>query len=494
MTAQKSLLPLTSALALAAVALPGRAGSAEIPRTNVLLILVDDLGIEQLALYDDVNGYPTSDPYEYAHTPNIDALAAGGVRFTQARANPICSPTRAAIQSGRYAFHTGAGAIVRPQDASPSFHEFSMAPASNELLLPELPELARHAAGFFGKWHLGLEIEDGGSGDAHPLWVGWPHFSGAMHNLDQAPNPGGLVLAGHEVDAGYNHWYRVEDGQRKVETEYATVRQRRDCQDWILEHAQEPWLAVLSFSACHAPYDYPPDGLHSFPPLWPEGTGVLWDHYRAMLETIDHELGVLFAGLGSEMDETLVLFMADNGSPRQVLESARAQGQGLGAYGELVDQDRFKSSVYESGVRVPLIARGPQVVEPGRSSAALVDAVDLYATLREVARGASAAQRVPESDGRSFLEVLAAESEAGARTTSLSERFEPNGLPVDAEAAFRGFVLLEGAHRYKLVQRPGVPDELYDLSVDPFETQDLGTQHEAYRRVAFELRKLLATP
>lgn len=471
------------------------AAPADPPPPNVLVILLDDVGLDQLALYDDQNQYPATDPYEYASTPNLDALAQGGVRFTQARANPVCSPTRALINAGRYAFRTGVGSIVRPEDSSLEFVEFSLPPASDELLLPETPELAGHEAAWIGKWHLGLEESDGGSGDLHPERVGWVHFAGVMRNLNQQPNPGPIKIGGHVLGPGYNHWYRVIDGQRLVETTYATTQQRIDCRNWILSQNGDPWCAVLAFSACHSPYDWPPDGTHNMGSFWPLGTGILWDHYRAMLESVDHEIGELLYGIGSALDNTIVIVLGDNGSPSAVLESARAEGQDLGLYNLVVDENRMKGSTYEPGIRVPLIIAGPGVKQPGRSSGELVDAVDLHATIRELAASSrfSSDSGLTTKDSRSLVRLLRDPNALGARHFSLAERFSPNGAwPADGDAdrSFLGAVLGDGS-MYKLVRRVGEADEVYDVTNDPLELVDLGTSHPAYRALTARLLGLV---
>lgn len=487
----------TAAWPLLLLAAPlAAATSTDHPRPNVLVIVLDDVGLDQLALYDDLNHYPARDSYEYARTPNLDALAQSGVRFTQARANPICSPTRALISSGRYGFRNGVGTIVRAEGISHDFTEFSVAPAPDELNLPEAPELSAYQLAWIGKWHLGLTLAEGGSGDLHPQRIGWPHFTGAFRNLNQHPNPGPIVLEGHSVAPGYNHWYRIVDGQRTVETTYATVQQRIDCQDWILAQDEDPWCAVLALSACHSPYDWPPDGTHSLDAKWPLGSGVLWEHYRAMLESVDHQLGELLFSLGDALDNTLVIVLGDNGTPTSVLESAREEGQDLGLYESVVDNHRFKGSCYEPGTRVPFLASGPMIVHPGRSSAELVDVVDLHATIRELAAG-SGTQAPSASafnqDSHSFAGLLRDPHAESLRDFSFTELFTPNGdFPSPAQAD-RGFVapVLGDGSLYKLVRRSGHRDEVYDLTHDPLERVDLGRAHPAYPKLAGRLEILV---
>src|SRR5262245_17273639 len=162
---------------------------------NVIVILVDDLGIDQLACYDDVNRYTAVGCYPYAYTPNIDALAAAGVRFRQARATPLCSPTRAALMSGRYGRHTGCGHLVNVENVTSSFIEFNTnATTSVPTIADRLNPL--YSTGMFGKLHLHQEhcptTNPLGTGDIYPVSIlHFDNFAGIARNpnTDPAPKP-----------------------------------------------------------------------------------------------------------------------------------------------------------------------------------------------------------------------------------------------------------------------------------------------------------------
>jgi arylsulfatase A-like enzyme len=253
---------------------------------------------------------------------------------------------------------------------------------------------------------------------------------------------------------------------------------------------------VLALSACHSPYDWPPDGTHSLDAKWPLGSGVLWEHYRAMLESVDHQLGELLFSLGDALDNTLVIVLGDNGTPTSVLESAREEGQDLGLYESVVDNHRFKGSCYEPGTRVPFLASGPMVVKPGRSSAELIDVVDLHATIRELAAGSGIQATSPgglNRDSHSFARLLRDPDATSLRDFSLAELFNPNGdypSPPQADRGFAAPVLGDGL-LYKLVRRAGERDEVYDLTNDPLERVDLGLHHPAYPKLASRLESLV---
>ena len=174
-------------------------GAAEPPGAsphNFLVLLLDDVGLEQLRAYDDVNLYRTADnDYPYAHTPTIDRLAASGVRFDRFRAHPMCSPSRAALQSGTYALRNGCRTVVRgPGQRIDESYEFSVPPQPDVTTLAELLGPRGYATGLFGKLHLALEEDDCGegcgTGDDYAVSVlGYDAFRGVPRNANTPPVP-----------------------------------------------------------------------------------------------------------------------------------------------------------------------------------------------------------------------------------------------------------------------------------------------------------------
>lgn len=193
---------------------------------NVLLIIADDYGIDAQSLY---NPGGTTAP-----SPNINSLAASGVRFTQAYACPVCSPTRAAILTGRLGFRTGVGDVVSSVNSL----------ADSELTLPEVITQNSNlgiAAGSFGKWHL-----SSGSPTAirnFPNTIGkWPHYAGATAGA--LPN--------------YFSWTKTTNGEISTNTTYATTDVVNDAVSWINTRTvgDQQWLAWVAFNAPHIPYHY----------------------------------------------------------------------------------------------------------------------------------------------------------------------------------------------------------------------------------------------
>lgn len=396
------------------------------PGPNVLLVVADDLGVDQLASYGE-----GTDP---AITPTLDALASNGLLFRNAWSNPNCSPTRAGILTGRHGFRTGIG------DAVPDGGEGL--PLS-ETVLPEVLDMggAGYATAAIGKWHLGMAPAQGG--ELAPNVAGFDHYDGALQGALQPPPEG----------TSYYRWPRVVNGVASWSNTYATTRNVDSALEWILDQSS-PWFCLLAFNAPHSPFHAPPAGLY-YEDL--SGLSPAADprpFYKAMIEALDTELGRLFAGMGPVLEDTVVVFVGDNGSPRAVTVPPFVRSQG-------------KASVYEGGVNVPLIASGPNV-PAGSECQALVNTVDLFATIGELAGVDVSAVVGAPLDSVSLVPYFADPARPSLRGFVYTERFRPigaKGLMPLAHRAIRD-------ERYKIVSKV-FADEFYDLAADPFETQDL---------------------
>ncbi len=394
--------------------------------SNILILVADDIGVDALASYAEGNDFPI--------TPNLDALTQQGILFRNAYGNPLCSPTRAAILTGRYGFRTGIGENVGPNSAA--------LPLS-EITLPEMLDLGSsgfsHAA--IGKWHLG-NTSVGGS--FAPNNAGFSHYDGCLRG-QLAPSP----------PYHFYNWPRTINGSTTVNTTYATTVTVNAALEWINTHP-EPWVCYVSFNAANSPFQAPPTGLYyeDLTGLNPMTTPRPF--YKASIEAMDTEIGRLFAALGSKLQNTLVIFTADNGpAPRLTT---------------LHPGNHVKGTVYEGGINVPLIVSGPQVDAPGSECAALVNSADLYATVAELA-GVDLAQThagVP-LDSVSLVPYFADSQQASLRWFAYSERFLPlgaKGLNVSSSSR----AIREA--RYKLIRR-NAAYEFYDLWTDPFEQTNI---------------------
>ncbi|MEM7310855.1 MAG: sulfatase-like hydrolase/transferase [Planctomycetota bacterium] len=403
---------------------------------NVLIVVVDDVGIDQIPAYGLGADLPP--------TPTLDSFAAEGVLFRNAYSNPVCSPTRAQVLTGRHAFRTGIGHIVGPGMTTPEF--FQLAP--EETILPEMLDLGTgglydHAA--IGKWHL----YDGAVGfETAPNDAGFNHFAGTPSNL------------GFDFLAYYN-WLKVVDGSFFVTTTYATTDQIDEALAFM-STAPEPWLCYLAFSAAHVPFHEPPAQLHTQDLSAADPITNPRPYYKATVEAIDTELGRMKAGMGALFDRTNMFFLADNGTPFEVVIPP-------------FDPQHAKVTLYEGGCHVPFLVTGPAVAQPGTESDALVSMVDLFATIAELAAVDLDTVMPPgfELDSVSLLPYLADSSTPSLRRTVFSQLFGPLG---SAPYNLEGYMLRDD--RYKLIRvftpgLPGYPVEFYDLWNDPHEQNDL---------------------
>lgn len=294
---------------------------------------------------------------ERAPTPNLDRLAAEGTTFTRFWATPKCGPTRAALLTGRFHFRVGDG----NGEAARQHRNRSL--GLDEPYLPRTLGTTDTAA--FGKWHLSSSERD------HPNLAGFEHFAGTLGNLN---------------GSAYRDWPRVVDGVEATCTDYATTVVTDDA------IASQATFEYVAYHAAHTPFHDPPKALAPTAVLdgSPEAQIV------AMVEALDTELGRLLAAHADDY----VFFLTDNGTTSLV--------------------DGGKGTLSEEGIRVPLIVRGPDVPR-GATSDALVNVVDLYATVCEL-RGVE----VPAAaeDSVSFVEAL--RGGPGPRTWNYACLFREN--------------------------------------------------------------------
>lgn len=444
-------LALTTALATALPQVQTGAGAA-VPHPrfsgNVLLIVADDVGCDMLQAF---SRHPDAPP-----TPNLDALIARGVSFQAAYTDPICSPSRACILTGRYSFRTGVGNAIQPSGSEPSLD-----PA--EVTLPEalratVPWPIESSA--IGKWHL----------SAPPLPValepnlqGFDWFEGITGNLFL-----GQTYYAHN---------KIRNGLVIPSVTYITTEQVSDAEARA-QRMQEPWLLYLAFNAGHAPWHVPPANLHTY--NLSSGPNQSPDlHYRASVEALDTELGRLFAGIGpARMARTTVIFIGDNGSPSDVVTAPSNAAQ-------------VKGTLYEGGARVPLIIAGPDVVHPGSSCYALVNSVDLFPTVLELF-GAPTPPRGPKCDGVSLRPYLEQPWRTPLRQWVFATRFSPNG---PGPYTSLGRMLRDS--RFKLIERAGQSDLFFDMaspqgeSVNVLGQTPTPEQKSAHLRLKHELTELV---
>ena len=382
-------------------------------KPNVLLIIADDMGTDASMCYKLGK--------QQAVMPNLEAMCSKGMVFDNAYAAPVCSPTRATIMTGQYGFRTGVGSAISRK--------------GNGGLSPDVTSLfdvlakTDYSANLIGKWHLA----DGGDGLNHPSKLGVPDYFG--------------LISGATKD--YSNWHAVYNGKRVNIKEYSTTEFTNRAIDWIGEQSN-PWFLWLAYNAPHTPFHLPPLDLHTADHLTNSKSAIKSNpvpYYNAMLQALDTEIGRLMSSMTTAVrNNTIVIFMGDNGSPNRVVR---------GLYGK----HAAKGTIYEGGTHVPFIVSGAGV-KKGRSDG-FVSSADLFATISAIA-----GNPVKTSDSFDFSPILSGGS--SLRDYIYVEHFS------DKEAKRRatyGWALRQGDH--KLVQIDGQKAELYDLSKDPSEAKDL---------------------
>lgn len=437
LTAHLSLAPLVALALLSGTAVGqiepaattaqglGAAGLTEpAPVQNVLVLIADDLGVDGLSSYGEGNDLPI--------TPVLDGLAASGVSFRNAWSQPVCSPTRAGIFTGRHGFRTGIGHIVTVT---------SQALPISEVTLPELltQEQPGYSHALIGKWHLG---NDSVGGVLSPDLAGWTKFDGSLFSFEPAP-------------LSYTSWPRILAGTQRISTHYATTAHVDAALKWVENNAGGPWILFLAFDAPHAPYHVPTAGLYyeDLTGLDPERKRPL---YKAMIESMDTEIGRLLDGIDAlPTAPPMVIFVGDNGTPNEVAEPPILPG-------------KAKNSLFEGGLNVPLIVSGREGTPPGSFCDQLVHTTDLFATVAELA-GIDVAAALPAVvlDSVSCLSLIEDPSGPAIHPYVYAELFTPTGLPVptNARQAVRDL-------NYKLIRRP-TGEEFYNLVADPYENVNL---------------------
>jgi arylsulfatase A-like enzyme len=414
------------------------------PQDNVLLVIADDVGIDRIAAY---GAHPDAGP-----TPVIDALAEHGVLFRTAWADPLCSPTRAGMLTGRYAFRTGVGIGVDwnvPIDQQDAY-----VPEPDTGWLPTLVRRHGIRTAAVGKWHLTHKWH----ADAyqHPILAGFERHLGAITNLS---------ALGGDYNSFLKNDASVAGNSQSFSSTYATTDSVDDALMLIDGFGADPWFVWLAFHAPHKPFHVPPPELHSFG----DDQGLPDDiRYRAALEALDTELGRLLGGIRpTVLARTTVIFVGDNGTPKAAVTEPAAPTPA-------------KGSMYQGGVHVPLIIAGAGVAQPGREVSAPVNSVDLHATVLDLLGIDGSGGGL---DSVSVTPYLSDPRAREQRAWIYAERHDPNGFGPYTDLR-RG--VSDG--RYKLVrnEKEGLPAvQFFDLEADPFELTNLWPGLDAEQARAF---------
>jgi arylsulfatase A len=423
------------------------AGEMAEDRPNFVLILVDDLGWTDLGCFGS----------QYYETPNIDRLASGGMRFTDAYAAcAVCSPTRAAVMTGRYPARVGitdwirarfqGGKIPQPGEQVPEYEgnerKRLLCPRNplwmelEEVTIAESLKPAGYISCHIGKWHLGAD-------DWHPDRQGFDFNIGGC-DFGQPPSY-------------FDPYYRP--GQGSIPTlkprrkgEYLTDREGDEAVGFIEKHKGRPFFLYMSHYAVHTPLQAKKDLMAKY--MAKPTTNHSDPTYGAMVESVDEAVGKIMASLDELglADRTMVVFTSDNGGLLGPTHNSPLRAG--------------KGHPYEGGIRVPLIIRWPGVIKAGSVCHVPVTSVDYFPTVMEAAGVKLPSDRM--IDGESLMPLL--RQEGSLRRDAIFWHF-PH---------YRGGIVPYSIVRscdWKLIKRyEGKTFELFNLKNDIGEGNDLSEQ------------------
>ena len=407
------------------------------PRPNIVLILADDLGSADLSCYGSKD----------LRTPAIDSLAAAGLRFRQAYANaPECTPSRCALLTGRYQQRVGGlecaiglGNVGRYDEAVWLQKRGELGLPASESTLPKLLKARGYDTAIFGKWHLGYLDKFGPNRHGFDEFFGI--LGGAADYFRYTEEDKAMVLRHNGKPVQTNGYLTDLVGQNALK--------------WLKKRTnKKPFFLYVPFSAPHSPFQTREDETKA---------GVQWRGANRpallkMIEQMDEQVGAILRQI-DEMgarENTIVLFMSDNGAP---------------AGGSNAPLRGAKSSVYEGGIRMPLLVRWPGVLAPGSLTDQVTLMMDVTATLAGAAGVAGA-----KFDGLDLRAEWRGERPLRKRTVFWRYKREKN----------RRKAVRDGD--WKLVSDTG-KESLFNLSTDPLEKENLSESNPA---VAARLRGLLA--
>ena len=395
---------------------------------NVIFVIADDIGADYCGFYSNYTLYnPILDTIAM---PNVRRLLSRGVRFKNAWSNPVCSPTRAGMMTGRYSFRTGVGNAIGGGTTSVL--------NTNEISIPQLLNVYSPngiSKALIGKWHLQLPSV---ANYSNPNIMGFNHYEGSLS--------GGIN--------DYFDWQKITNGVASTNTNYATTEVVNNSISWIsAQPTTKPFFLWMAFNAPHSPFHLPPAGMYSDTTLSGTAADISANpkkYYKAMVQAMDRELGRLFDYLQSsgKWANTDIVFIGDNGD-----DPAINQGSGSA-----------KGSVYQKGVSVPFIISGPTVVNPNRSSDALVNTVDLFATALELFGYSNWQSQIPSNrpvDSKSLMPILLNTATA-VRPWVFTEVFKDTPTSGDGKAMRNT--------EYKLIKFDDGTEKFFNLTTNPTET------------------------
>ena len=456
-------------------------------RPNIVFILADDLGYGEVGCFGQ----------KKIPTPNIDRLAAEGMKLTQHYSGaPTCAPSRCVLMSGKHLGHADIRANRQAQVKFPRFKEGQHPIQADTVLMPEVFRKAGYATAAIGKWGLGPV---GSTGDPNKhgfdLFFGY-NCQAVAHSYyprhlwrndrqveingkavpSQAKQPSGEVRMADYIGDTYAPKLMVEEAEK-----------------FIAEEKDRPFFLYLAFIEPHVAMHPPVESVERFPEEWDKkpyrgGAGYL-PHprpraaYAAMISDLDSYVGRVLASLekAGVADRTLIVFTGDNGTTPESGANARFNVGGVDAafFNSVAGLRGFKGSVYEGGLRVPTVVRFPGRIKAGAATEAPGYFADWFPTLCS----AAGLETPPALDGENLLPVLYGEKPGQERKPMVWAFAEYGGQVAVRLGNYK--VLRRGL----LTKEPGAW-EVYDIPADRAETKDLAAEKPELIRQAETLLKL----
>lgn len=408
-------------------------------KPNILLIVADDMGYGDLSCYGS----------KQIQTPHLDKLAENGVRFTDGYvSNSVCAPSRAGLMTGRYGSRFGfEHNLSKPDYAKP---EYAGIPLDEPLISDRMKELG-YRTGIVGKWHLGESVPA-----HHPNARGFDFFFGMLgggHNYWPTPEKNKLL---------YNQTKVTE-----IRTPYLTDWFTLEAIDFIkntgkasVSNAEAPWFLYLSYNTPHSPMQAKQEDLKKFEHIKPKTRRI----YCAMQHCMDENIGKIVAALkeGGQFENTLIVFISDNGGSVEVSHACNAPLTGT------------KGTYYEGGIRIPTIFHWPAKLEASVYKHPVIS-LDFMATFvaagggtpppvgERIARKGRPQKKAPIYDSVNLLPHIT------------GEKKDPPHEFLAWRMALRQSAIRMGD--WKLIQAASMPTQLYNLAEDIGESNNLVAEH-----------------
>lgn len=374
---------------------------------NILLVIADDMGKDAFPNYPEGQEKP--------QLPTLNNLMAGGITFDNLWTYSVCSPTRASILTGKLGYHSG----VMEVEQDISLNEESL----HDILKDQT--IGDYDTALIGKWHLSNTITD-------PNSMGVDYYSGII---------GGGV-------SSYTNWNRITNGERERMATYTTTEFSNQAVQWISQRSK-PWFLWLAYNAPHTPFHLAPTNLHNQGNLSEDETMIEANplpYYFSAIEALDTELGRVIESIPNGLENTIVIFLGDNGTPSQVVQSPYRTR-------------RAKGSIFQGGINVPMVISGVGVTRKGDREDALIQSTDLFTTIAQMAGSV-----ILEKYNSKSFHALLRETDVDTRAYAYTEKSTDGNTTYTVRDA-----------QYKLIVDADGTESVYDLKNDPYERSNLLT-------------------